>query len=86
MERGGREKFGPFKCLWKMNHGGRHRGRSRKETHLARTKNETIGRKIQQKTLLCHDDNVKFVTFNKKKTIQTLKFAKKCAQKTQKET
>lgn len=25
-----------LRCLWKMNHGGRHRGRSRDETHLVK--------------------------------------------------
>lgn len=29
-----------LRCLWKMNHGGLHRGRSRGETHLVRKKIE----------------------------------------------
>ena len=29
-----------LRCLWKMNHGGLHRGRSRGETHLATKKKE----------------------------------------------
>lgn len=29
-----------LRCLWKMNHGGLHRGRSRGETHLDRKNKE----------------------------------------------
>lgn len=29
-----------LRCLWKMNHGGLHRGRSRGETHMVRKKKE----------------------------------------------
>lgn len=29
-----------LRCLWKMNHGGQQRGRSREETHLVRKKKE----------------------------------------------
>lgn len=47
-ERKGREEKGMgegrvlalLRCLWKMNHGGLHRGRSKRETHLVRKKRE----------------------------------------------
>lgn len=29
-----------LRCLWKMNHGGLHRGRSRGETHLVKREKE----------------------------------------------
>lgn len=37
---GGGESLALLRCLWKMNHGGQQRGRSREETHLVRKKKE----------------------------------------------
>lgn len=42
-----------FRCLWKMNHGGLHRERSRGETHLVRWKKQKKCRDVFFRTLKC---------------------------------